>query len=245
MYDFYIDGLLLPVTPSELKTSIKNQNKTFNTINSGEINILKAPGLTTIEFDMMIPQVKYPFARYGIEYEEYNKDKDQGFIEAKVYLDKLEKLKVERKVFAFNVIRKLPNGRATFGTKFRNDENGLSNKVSLESYEILENSKNGFDVIVKVKLKQFRDFGTKKLQQFETNEGVKNEVVKDRETSDAPIPKETKNYIVQKGDSLWAIAKKYYLDGNKWVEVHKANPNIKNPNNIQVGQSIILPVLEV
>ena len=34
-------------------------------------------------------------------------------------------------------------------------------KVSLEDYKITEQAKNGFDLIVKVKLKQYRAYGTK------------------------------------------------------------------------------------
>jgi nucleoid-associated protein YgaU len=47
-------------------------------------------------------------------------------------------------------------------------------------------------------------------------------------------------YTVQKGDTLWAIAKKYYGDGNKYTEIAKAN-NISNPNVISVGQKLLIP----
>jgi nucleoid-associated protein YgaU len=39
---------------------------------------------------------------------------------------------------------------------------------------------------------------------------------------------------------LWAIAKKYYGDGNKYTEIAKAN-NISNPNVISVGQKLLIP----
>ena len=45
-------------------------------------------------------------------------------------------------------------------------------------------------------------------------------------------------YVVKKGDTLSAIAKKY---GTTVDALLKANPNIKNPNLIKVGQVIIIP----
>ena len=42
-YTFYLDGVQLPVTPSKLETKIKNNNKTINLINEGDVNVLKLP----------------------------------------------------------------------------------------------------------------------------------------------------------------------------------------------------------
>lgn len=54
-------------------------------------------------------------------------------------------------------------------------------------------------------------------------------------------PKSSAKYhTVVKGDTLWAIAKKYYGDGNKYPEIARAN-NIANPNIISVGQKLLIP----
>ena len=139
-FEFYMDKMLLPIAPSKLQLKVENQNKTMNLINEGEINILKQAGLTTIEFDALIPQVKYPFAIY----------KD-GFKEASFYLERLKKLKISEEPLQFIVTRELA-GKKLFGTNI---------KVSLEDYTINEDVKNGVDVVVSVKLKQYRDYGTK------------------------------------------------------------------------------------
>lgn len=49
-----------------------------------------------------------------------------------------------------------------------------------------------------------------------------------------------KYYVVQKGDTLWAIAKKYYGNGNQYPKIAKAN-NIKNPDLIYPGQKLLIP----
>lgn len=63
-YEFYIDGFLLPIAPSKLTLKINGRNKTTTLINDSEVNQLKLPGLTDISFSCILPQNKYPFAKY-------------------------------------------------------------------------------------------------------------------------------------------------------------------------------------
>lgn len=140
-YHFYMGKMLCPIAPSKLQLKIANNNKTITLINEGEVNILKQAGLTDVSFDLLLPNVKYPFATYK-----------SGFQDAKYFLGEIEKMKTEKKPFQFIVTRLLPNGKMLFDTNM---------KVSLESYEIKEDVKNGFDVVVSIKLKQYKEFGTK------------------------------------------------------------------------------------
>lgn len=223
-YDFYLDAMLLPVTPSKLTISIDNKNKTMVLINDGEINILKKPGLTDISFTALLPQTKYPFAVYK-----------NGFQKADVFLDKLEQLKTSQKPFQFIVSRTFPNGKLLFDTNI---------KVSLEDYKIIEDSKNGFDVNVEIKLKQCRDYGTKTVNVTIKQSKPVATVQNTRPAESSPAPKVTaKSYTVAKGDTLWAIAKKYYGDGSKYTKIFEANKGVlKNPNVIYPGQVLALPV---
>jgi LysM repeat protein len=223
-YDFYLDAMLLPVTPSKLTISIDNKNKTMVLINDGEINILKKPGLTDISFTALLPQTKYPFAVYK-----------NGFQKADVFLDKLEQLKASQKPFQFIVSRTFPNGKLLFDTNI---------KVSLEDYKIIEDSKNGFDVNVEIKLKQYRDYGTKTVNVTIKQSKPVATVQNTRPAESSPAPKVTaKSYTVAKGDTLWAIAKKYYGDGSKYTKIFEANKGVlKNPNVIYPGQVLALPV---
>lgn len=52
-----------------------------------------------------------------------------------------------------------------------------------------------------------------------------------------------KTYVVRKGDSLWAIAKRIYDDGSKWKKIYEANKKVigKNPNTIFPGQKLVIP----
>jgi len=216
--------MLLSVAPSKLSISIDNKNKTMVLINEGEINVLKKAGLTDISFTALLPQTKYPFAVYK-----------NGFQKADAFLDKLEQLKTSQKPFQFIVSRTYPNGKLLFDTNI---------KVSLEDYKIIEDSKNGFDVNVEIKLKQYRDYGTKTVNVTIKQDKPVATVQNTRPAETSPAPKVTpKTHKVVSGDTLWGLAKKYYGDGSKYMKIFNANTNIlKNPNVIYVGQVLTIPV---
>jgi hypothetical protein len=219
-YYFYLDKLLLPIAPSKLQLKVNNQNKTLTLIDEGEINILKKSKLTDVDFDALIPQVKYPFATY----------KD-GFQGASYYLDELERLKASQEPFSFKVTRTLPNGGMLFDTEMN---------VSLEDYKVSEDAKDGFDLTVSISLKQYREYGTKTVTIVKDKVTAK----KLRATSNSPAPKKkAKTYTVVKGDCLWNIAKRFYGDGSKYTKIYNANKDkIKNANNISAGQKLTIPV---
>lgn len=225
-YEFYMDKMLLPITPSKINIKIKNQNKTFNLINDGEINILKSAGLSEIDFEATLPNVKYPFAVYK-----------SGFITANHFLNQLELLKTNKKPFQFIITRLFPNGKSLYSTNI---------KVSLEDYTIKEDSKQGLDVIVSIKLKQYKDFSTKTcnvtIKQSKPVATVT--TTRSTTTSPAPAPNKNKTYTVKRGDCLWNIAKKFYGNGSKYTVIYNANRDkIKNPNLIYVGQVLTIPSL--
>lgn len=50
------------------------------------------------------------------------------------------------------------------------------------------------------------------------------------------------NYVVQKGDTLWSICKRFYGDGSLAYKLATVN-SISNPNLIRVGQILSIPAL--
>jgi len=222
-YDFYLNKCLLPVAPPKLSVKINNANETVTLINEGEINILKKAELTDIEFECRIPQEKYPFAVYK-----------SGFKGADYFLDYFESLKTSKKPFQFIVCRKRPTGKRLFDTNI---------KVSMEDYKITEDAKNGFDVLVKIKLKQWRDYGTKTVNISFNMEKPKASVEPQREATTSPAPATAQTYTVVKGDCLWNIAKKFYGNASKYSIIYNANKSVigGNPNLIYPGQVLTIP----
>lgn len=217
-YRFYLDNILIPVTPQSLEIKIKNQNKTVTLINDTEYNFLKGAGLTEISFDILLPAVKYPFAVY-----------ENGFKNQKYYLDELERLKVSKKPFRFYVSRELPNGTGLYDTDMN---------VSLEDYTIKESADNGFDLTVSINLKEYAPITTTDINI--SSDGTVTEEKTRVESPQEPTP-QNESYIVKKGDTLWALAKYYYGDGSKYKLIASANPQITNPNLIYVGQVLVIP----
>lgn len=58
----------------------------------------------------------------------------------------------------------------------------------------------------------------------------------------APASGGDRSYVVQSGDSLSKIAKKFYGDANAWHRIFEANKDrIKNPDVIQPGWKLQIP----
>lgn len=220
-YTMYLDGVLMPITPSKVKVKINNQNETLTLINGEEINILKEPGLTDVSFDLLLPQVSYPFTNGGAQSADY-------------YLSLFERLKTSKQPFQWILNREKPNGSRLFYTNLT---------VGMEDYQITDDAEEGFDITVTVSLKQYRHYGTKTvtIQPAPTPATKPTATVEPpkRETSQAP---KQSTYTVKSGDCLWNIAKKYLGDGSRYNEIYNLNKDkIKNPNLIYAGQVLTLP----
>lgn len=206
MYDIYFDKVLLPVAPSEIKTSIKNKNKTIELINEGEVNLLKDAGLTEISFDLLLPNQFYPFARYT-----------DGFKRASHYLGIFERYKTEKKPFQLIISRTLPNGSVLFYTNL---------KVSLEEYDIKDNVAEGFDIRVSVKLKQYKNYGTKTVTVKAATKTATTANTGKKRSAGAGANTSGKSYTIKSGDTLWNIAKRKLGNGARWKEIYNANKTV-------------------
>ncbi len=220
-YKMYLDGVLMPVTPSKVKVKINNQNRTLTLINGEEINILKEAALTDVSFDLVLPQSRYPFTNGGAQ-------------NAQTYLNLFERLKKSKEPFQWILNRSRPNGVALFYSNLT---------VGMEDYQVTDDVKEGMDIGVSIKLRQYRAFGTKTvtLAPSTAPSGPAAATVQNppRETSQAP---KQAAYTVKSGDCLWNIARQQLGDGSRWKEIYDLNKDkIKNPEFIYPDQSLTLP----
>jgi len=222
-YKMYLAGVLMPITPSKVTVKINNQNKTMTLINGEEINILKAAGLSDVSFELLLPQVSYPFT-------------NGGALSANYYLSLFETLKTSKKPFQWILNRTKPSGGLFFFTNMT---------VGLENYEITDDAGKGFDIGVKIELKQYRAYGTKTvtIKAADSSSGTTTPTATiqaaPRSTASAPS---ASTYTVKSGDCLWNIAKKLLGDGSRYTEIYNLNKDkIKNPNLIYSGQVLTLP----
>ncbi len=221
MYKFVIDSITLPVAPEKVEIKIKSQNKTISTANGGEINIINTPGLTDIDFQVLLPNVLYPFANYPNEFPAVSKEKE-GFKPASYYLEHFERLMLAKAPFKFYIIRQGQSGAIYADYSIMN--------VSLEGYTIVEDVNSAPDVLVQMSLKQYRPYVLER-------QAVKDGKVSPIKNTTSSKPKVLKPYVVKKGDTLWAICRKQLGDGSKYKQIAKLN-HIANPNRIYPGQVI-------
>ncbi|HBF1347186.1 TPA: LysM peptidoglycan-binding domain-containing protein [Clostridioides difficile] len=210
-YDFYLDGVQLPITPGKLEIKTTNKNKTVDLINDGEVNILKTPGLSEISFEAEFTHNKLPFCR-------------GQFRDVQFFLSKLELLKTDCKPFQFIVSRELGN-KVLFNTNM---------KVSLEEYNIVEDAENASDTKVAIKLKQYRDYSTKKLVPAppkKTNETGRPSVKIEPKRVDSVNAPNAKTYTVKAGDSLWSICQKQLGNGSLYKKVYELNKSMMDKAN--------------
>jgi len=143
-YDFYLFDERIPVTPESLQTAMPGKNETMTLINDGEINFLKLPGLTDVSFEMRLPH------RNTVKSASYT----GGFKDPMHYLSLLDRAKANKTTTEFIVSRGgLVNGE-WYGTEM---------KVSVEDFTVDENAARNSYISVRVNLKLYKDFSTKKL----------------------------------------------------------------------------------
>lgn len=139
-YDFYIDGLILPITPGELTIKVGSKNEVVTLINEGDINILKSPSLIEVSFEARFPMRGYPYSREPSDFQ--------------TYFNKFKSLKENKQPFRFIVARRALKNKRTWDTNL---------EMALEEFEIKESADEGDDVIVSFELKQYKNYGVKTL----------------------------------------------------------------------------------
>ncbi len=204
-YDFCFDteyGLvLLPITPSALKIKNGSRSSKVTLINGAEINILRSPALSEIEFEARFPMREYPFTK-----------ELKAF---RTYFGIFQKLKEQKKPFRFIVARRDFGGKASWDTNML---------CSLEQLTTGEDARNGDDVIVSFSLRQYREYGAEKKKEGGTGNRDESTSTADKPRAAKDVPQQT--HTVTDTDTLYGIAKKYYGDGGRWTAVYNANKTV-------------------
>lgn len=211
-YYFFMGKKMLPVAPGKLSVRINNNNKTINLINDGEVNLLKNAALTEIAFEVLLPNNEYPFANYN----SFSIDL------AESYLSDFKTLKLSKEPFQFIVARMTNDWTFLFDTNIT---------VSLEDYEIIEDANNGTDVMASVRLKQYKQYGTKTATLKTNADGTQTAVIDEPRLTTKPVPNTAK---ILKNQTLLQLVKKNFGNTKMFNHIKKIN-GITNPNNIPTG----------
>lgn len=219
-YYFFLGDMMLPVPPEKLTLTIKNKNKTIDLINEGEVNIVKTPGLTEIGFDARLPNTNYPFASYDTSFSNSLTSNLLGssfsFKKADYFMSYFKQAKTTQAPFRLIIARMSPQ------FNMLSDTNML---VTLEEYSNNEDAGNGFDVVVPLKFKQYREFGTKELVKTTNANGEEVYTVQENRLANKEVPAA---YQVRNEQSIWEACKRVSGGSLNWRTVAGLN-GLSNP----------------
>lgn len=220
-YRVYIGKVLLPVTPSKITFKTKGANQTYNLINNEQINVIKPANLQEISFDFLLPATKYPFAVY-----------QDGFKRPDRLIKEIKKYMKNQEAITFQYDKQVSKNKIL--------TNSFS--VTIEDLTQKEDAKEGRDVTVSISLKRYRAYGTVIVEEKSSDGGTNKQVKETSRTTSTNAPGNSlpTTYTIKSGDTLWALAKKYYGDGSMYTAIASAN-NISNPNKITVGKKLTIP----
>ncbi|MBP2635559.1 MAG: hypothetical protein H6Q72_1466 [Firmicutes bacterium] len=231
-YYFFLNDVMLPVPPEKMNLKINNKNRTINLINEGEVNIIKTPGLTEISFDARLPNVSYPFANYDTSLIDSLGSSLLGssfsFKKADYFMSSFKEMKTGRNPFRLIIVRMSPQ------FTMLSDTNLL---VTLEDYNNNEDAKNCFDVVVPLRFKQYRPFGTKELVKTTNAKGEEVYTVKETRLATKEVPKA---YQIRNEQSIWEACKRISGGSVNWRTIAGLN-GLSNPvGNILKGSVLRL-----
>lgn len=119
------------------------------------------------------------------------------------------------------------------------DYNGL---VTISNIKEEERPGEVGDKYISIDFRSHRDIKIEALPQPKSTSKSSTPTLKNNRTTSQS---KSKTYTVQKSDTLWKIAKKFYGNGSKWPTIYNNSQNKKvigkNPNIIKRGQKLIIP----
>lgn len=220
MYYFFLDTLMLPVPPPKMTVRIGNKNKTISLINEGEVNVLKKPGLTEINFEVLLPNAVYPFSDYSGSLGDLAISAFLGnaysYQPAEKFYSAMETAKKNHMPVRFIVTRLAADFSLLWDTNLL---------MSIEECPIKEDAKQGYDMVIPLKLKEYRPYGTKEIEVKKDADGKETYTVKEQRYTDKVTPKAWKT---TKEQSIFEAVKLASGGGLSWRQVANLN-GLYNP----------------
>lgn len=208
----------LPVNPEEIKRKREMEVETYQILGSGKVSVPSGYGLEEYSFEAEFPSTKYHYLESGSR------------ADADYYEKMFRKAQKNQKPIRFIA------------------SNGITDDISamvlVKSVESVEKAGEEGDKYLTLNLVEYKAVGKRYVA---VAEPTSSDAVKQEDTSsdvaqiENPAVTEQKVHVVQSGETLWGIAKKYYGSGSLYTKIVSANPDIKNPNIIRTGQTLTIP----
>jgi len=231
-YEFWLDNLLLPITPSKMKVNIKNRNTTVDLVNGDEINILRKPGLTEIEFEFRLPASGYYYLN--------------SLYTPAMVLKRLEKMKnrmrTSLRTYSDNALKTDFLAPVIFRVITNDNRIGYYTKgVSIEDYSIVQDASKGKDITVSIRLKDYKYYRTivyKEVKPDKPAQTATERPVSDNNPNSNTTPAGTK-HVVKGGENFSDLCLRYMRDGSKAMtdKMYQKNKATMDDWNKKNGQT--------
>lgn len=207
----YLGEMELPAAPERLEVERQGGWESAVLAEAGEILQYKPPGLRAVRFEGIFPMRRY------------------GFVTAETLFQPAEyAARLEEAAAAREPMRLVVSGG---GAPF-------SMLAVIERFTRWEQAGEDGDLYYSLVLREYREYGQKAAA------AVRVSSPDGRAVSSAPArsgsPSVPQEYVVQKGDSLWAIAARFLGSGSRYGEIAALN-GISNANLIYPGQKLRIP----
>jgi len=122
--------------------------------------------------------------------------------------------------------------------------NDVKNSIKRDEVAVLT-ALSGDSVVTRAEAARLRNENLKELEERSKMSRSATDKVQARNASSkktASAKSKGRTYIVQSGDTLASISRKFYKSSARWEKIRDANKeNIRDPAKLTVGQSLVIP----
>ena len=211
------DKMRFPVVPSSIGVSRSNNIDTQSVLKLGEVPIFNGTSLKAIEFTSFFPNQEYSFCDYI------------GFMKPYEFSDKIQKWMYEGKPLRIIVT-----------------DSPTNMQCLIQQFDTVEQDGTR-DLYFTLNLIEYRPIEVPNLSNNNQSSSSNNSqnISRPSENNDSSNSNQQKMHKVVKGDSLWAIAQKYYGNGGLYPKIKEDNktkyPSLIKNNIIYPNWELIIP----
>lgn len=207
----------LPVNPPEFEVKESAKGKTYEIVKLGEVNVLNRPSLSEISFESLFPAQKYPFVV------------GDSLLPPSRYVEIITEWMINKQIVRLIIT---------------NDSVDINMLVSIEDFTWREVAGAVGDIEYEISLKRYVPYAPKLVEIMVRAQNQQPVAVAQKKEVRPETRPQPKVHVLQKGETLWALAQKYLGSGSRWREIANLN-GIKDSQvrSLPVGMQIRLPTV--
>ena len=197
--------LRFPVLPEKIQVKSPGKNESATVLELGEINIIRKKGLREISWSCFFPAHDAPYV-------------SARNLSAPIdYIEDIQEFRNKRKQAQFYI----------YGTDL-----DINIPVSIDTFDYEERAGEVGDIYYNITLREWKKY---KARGVVLQAAAAPTVQKANASARSGEPPAAKTHTVVKGDSMWAIAQKYYGDGSKYPDLYAKNKTTIDAKNKGTG----------